>query len=329
MLSIIDIVEERYRVKTKLHKQPCNGKTIFQFGWNSLAKSHESQPLPLENAILRAYVEAIPRLLKNGKATVKVDAYLKILGRNGSSVFSGTKDLNITSTFENWVEMNITAGLNQLWPPATTDRGVEVTLLLSTDCNLSRKLPAQFISPATIPLSQSNRRGRLLSKQPFMVVSLSDEAVKEIVKSQSSNDEAEAQKEIVTIQNNGSTGNGRRKRSVSGCYREDFSVDFSQIGIRYITSPIGYNAMQCKGSCNHNFLTLNSNHGNNHARIMAGSRAVYEHEQKSKTGTTYSTIPKEPCCVPTKYDALPVLEVDGDIKYKVYPSMIVKECGCR
>jgi len=334
----IDIVEERYRVKTKLRKQPCNGKSVFQFGWNSLAKTHESQPLPLEDAIIRAHIEAIPRLLnERGKATVKVDAYIKILGRNGSSIFSSTKDLAVTSTFEDWVEMNITEGLIQLWPPTTTDRGVEVTLFLSTDCSLSRKLPAQFTNPATIPLSQSNRRKRLLSKQPFLVVSLSDETIKEIVKSQSSNEEAEAQEDIVAVQSsrngNGTrnTGNARRKRSTDGCHREDFSVNFAQIGIGYITSPISYNAMQCKGSCNHDFLTINSNLGNNHARIMAGSRAAYELEQRSSTGLRFSTVPKEPCCVPTKYDALPVLEIDTDhsIKYNVYPSMIVKECGCR
>ena len=324
-------MEGRYRPKAVLRKQPCKTRSRFLFGWNSLAQAHANESLPLENAILRAYVEVITRLLNNqGTAEVQVAVYMKRIGRNEAQVYGGTKSVTVTASLTDWVEFNVTEGLSQLWPPTEKDRGLEVTLILTTDCSLSRKVPAQFINPATIPLSQQKRRERLSYRQPFMVISLSDEIVKEIVRGQSVADDA-AEAETVTVQGSGGTSNSRRKREVSGCRMEPYSVNFGEIRISYIQVPASYNAMQCVGSCNHDILTINPHYGNNHAKIMAGSRAVYDIEQRAPSGRPFTTVPQEPCCVPTKYDPLPVIELgpDRSIKYNVYPSMIVKACGCR
>ncbi len=327
-----DILEGRYKRKIKLQKQPYKAMTKFYFGWKSLAEAHPDTPLPLENAILRTYIEVIPRLL-NGRnmATVTMKVFMRALGRNQTAVLSGIQNVTITPEKEDWVEIDVTQGMQQLWPPMKQDRGVEVTVMLSTDCQLCRKLPAQLIDPATIPISQHRRRQRVSAKQSFMVVSLSDEEIKEVVRSQSSEDDAEAQEEVVTVQGSSGASNTREKRSTSACHIEPFSVDFGQIGIAYIHVPASYNAMQCVGSCSHKVLSVSPNRGNNHAKIMAGSKAVYDIEKQRPNGKVFPRIPEDPCCVPTKYDPLPVLEehADKSIEYNIYPSMIVKACGCR
>lgn len=300
-----------------------------------MAQAHAKKQLPVEKSILRAYMGVIPRLLNSqGSAVVNVEAYMKLLGRNDSTkVLAGMHSVTVTSSFSEWVEINVTEGVRKLWPPTVEDTDLEVTLLLTTDCQLSRKVPAAFTNPATISLSHARKRKRLTTLQPFLVVHLSDETIKEIVRNESINtlDEGDMEIDIILDENMSNTGT-RRKRSAQtpGCHIEDFSVNFHKIEIKYIIAPVSYNARTCTGSCDNDFLSRNGRFGNNHAKIMAGARARFEDSQRT---AQFYTEPKGPCCTPTKYSSLTVIErgerEDKTIRYVTYPSMRVEACGCR
>lgn len=336
-ILLIDILQGIYRRKLKGGKR-CTSMNRFLFSWTAMAQEHENKQLPVEKSILRVYMEVIPRLLNSQRsAVVTIEAYMKLSGQNDSmKVLGGEHSVTVTTKFEQWVEINVTGGIRKLWPPTMEEPDLEVTLVLRTDCRLSRKVPAAFTNPATISLSQAKRRKRLSARQPFLVIHLSDETIKEIVRNESINDSTdEGDLETASIQDgNTASGETRGKRfaSVPGCQLENYFVNFSMIEINYIQAPVGYNARQCKGSCDHDFLTVNGRFGNNYAKIMAGTRKVYEIEQQSSIKRhTFSSEPKGPCCVPTKYSSMTMIEMgkDRNLKYTVYPSMVVESCGCR
>lgn len=322
-LYIIDILQGRYRKKHKAGEN-CTSKSNFLFNLKSMALEHSDNQLSVEKSLLRAYMKFNSRWLEEQEpAIVTVEVYMKFLESNDSkNVLAGTHSVPVTAQFSQWVEINVTEGIRTLGLPTVDETNLEVTLILSCQLNTPR-VPAIFINPATIPLSKALRRKKKLLLQPFLLVHLSDERIKAIVRNESIDSSNDV--EIFNMPDGNTTHSGtRKKRDSSGCHIEEFFVNFNHIAIKYIQSPVGYNAKQCSGSCTHDFLSLNGGFGNNHAKIMAGARKLFE-----ISSDQFTTEPKGPCCVPTSYSSMTVIEFDVDLKYRVYPSMVVEACGCR
>ena len=336
MFLSIDILQGRHRRKPKSEEQ-CISTNHFLFSLESIALAHTNKQLPVEKSVLRAYMKFNSRLLATQRLTmVTVEVYMKFSETNDSEkVLAGVHIVPVTAQFSQWVEINVTDGIRMLWPLIAEDSHLEVTLTVGIDCQLNMRVPAIVINPANIPLSKPTRRKKKLPHQPFLVVELSDETIKAIVRNESIGTFSEGDLGMVSINDKNVTNNETRKKrytSTSGCHIEDFSVNFHLIEIKYIQAPMGYNARQCRGLCDHDFLSLNGRFGNNHAKIMAGARKLFEISQTSSSHDyQFNTEPKGPCCVPTRYSSMTVIEMDKDmtIKYTVYPSMIVEACGCR
>ena len=256
--------------------------------------------MPVQRGTLRAYLQTIPRLVRGGQTVpMRVTINASLLNSNSSqSVFAGEHHINVTSASNGWVDLNITQGIQELWPPRKEEHVVEFTLTLSVGCKHYKKVPATFVNPAEIPLKNAKRRERHRVLQPMLLVHLSDMQVKEMVKSGEQQTLPGGEEEIVLSE--GDTQSERRKR---------------------------YNAKRCTGSCSHTMLARRGQAGTNHAKIMASAKAV----SQVYPSVVFRHPPRDPCCVPTKYKSLSLIVTRGEgiIELEVYPAMIVEECGCR
>ena len=328
MLSLFaDMLHKVYRPRPEPPAR-CVTQNRFIFNWRSIADDqhvHE-QGLPVQRAIIRAYLKPISRLLKKDPTPVDIDIRVGLLGEE-SSFKAGTERVEVT-TSTSWLELDVTRGVQSLWPSQTQNYNLEFTINLSVNCKDTKKVPAMFIDPTEIKLSNARRRQRYEPYQPLFLVFFSDAEIKEIVRN-----------ETLPISNpltdysegfpEGNTGE-RERRSTPTCTTGDYPVIFDDLHLNYVIVPHMYNARQCAGSCSHHVLTEHHQLGTNHANIMAGAYNVFS---AGHTGGSVSA-PQEPCCVPTRYSSLAmiVLVPVGDaqtLEYKIYPAMKVEECGCR
>lgn len=304
----------------------------FFFDWASVSESLKHKVLPVGKAILRAYLKVIPRLLNpHSPIPVSVDIYMKRQGSNDTSLGVLARQFQISATAESagWIEMDVSSGVRVLWPVTSDDSRLEITVILRTDCRVSRKVPVIFEDPSTISLHQLRRRQRLYAFQPIFLVYISDEAVKDEVRKEtlaSLNSHKYYNDDVSNLEEE-NRNRQRRQANYQPCRVEDFEVVFGDLNLDYILAPHSYNARQCSGSCSHQTITTNGALANNHAKIMA-SAAVLSQLKPGK----FVKEPKVPCCVPSKYSSMTLIIPNvkqGGIKYVVYSHMIVTECKCR
>lgn len=309
----------------------CSVQNRFIFSWKSLAQDEVETRLPVQKGILRAYLRPISRLLKRDK-TVSVDIEIRVgLSGNNVSIKAGHTRVEV-NTATNWLEMDVTRGVQQLWPPADHNRSLEFNLTLSVNCKKVKKVPGIFIDPTEIELTQLKRRGRYASFQPLFLIFFNDKAVKDLVHNETAallnnslNDDSDL--DTVREQNDPDRVTRGKRATNPPCRSEAFSVIFHELHLYYVAVPFMYNARQCSGSCSHTVLTGQEHLGTNHAKIMASAHLVSTIDPT----VGFHQEPQEPCCVPTRYSSmsLVVVDADGTLEYKVYPDMRVEECGCR
>ena len=291
-------------------------------------ESYQLQPLPLQKATLRAYLDVIPRFLRNGPIDMDVTIKAKLFGVENSSIGAMATVQRVTVDLDSnsWKEFDITESLQHLWPPVSADHEIEVTLELRVDCKQNKKVPGSFVNPATIPLSQKKRRDRHLPLQPLLLVFLSDEEVKRIVKDELRPSEHMERPESDYGDENSTLPRVARSAE-KACSFEDFPINFHGLQLTNVLYPVTYNARRCSGSCSHSTLTDNDLLATNHAKLMASAKIV----SQLKPDVRFTSPPSDPCCVPTKYHpyALLIQPPEGGAEYVVYPSMVVDECGCR
>ena len=114
----------------------------------------------------------------------------------------------------------------------------------------------------------------------------------------------------------------RKKRKYrnrrKGCRKKNMTVDFEQLGWgNWLLSPPRYNAFYCHGHCK---TPLDKyTRPTNHAIIQ------------SMVHSMDNNFVPPACCVPTEFDVLPVLSLDGNdrVVYKLKKGLIAIHCGCR
>ena len=291
--------------------------------------SDEVYKFPFHKSIIRAHLQVIPRLIKSHPITVNITITAKLQNQDSSQyVFAGRDEIDVTAGSNGWVELNVTEGINKLWPlianSTSENVNIEFVIKLQVDCIKTKKVPANFVEPTSIKLTQTKRRQRHTALQALLLVFVSDEENKEIMRQEKeqNNNMADSQEES-RVRTSRSVGS-----STPVCQREDFLVQFSDLQLHYILAPVFYNAYRCSGSCSHEVLSANDHLGTNHAKLMASAKLVNEIPDNN---IVFQKKPRDPCCSPTKYDSLPLLISRGMDSLEVvpYPAMIVSECGCR
>jgi len=220
-----------------------------------------------------------------------------------------------------WLELDLTPAVGNKWKLNMTSSLFKVAIKVES----KEKLPIKFENPA-----MKISKNRAHNTRPYLLLYMNDSNTKLHFD------------ETVTLDQNAFIGainrrhhpkrsmNGARhrlgKRSTDGgCYRHNITIDFKTIGLSYILSPISFNTKICLGLCSFDYLQLNPSKGNNHAQIMA-ALATYPELVPSN-----STTPENPCCVPTKFTGIYLmeLEIDDTIDIKFYDDLVVTDCGCR
>ncbi len=303
----------------------CTVQNRYIFSWGVLTTEESELQLPVQKAIIRAYLKPIRRLLKATPTTVDISIDVQLLGEK-EKYEAGNIQTKVTMS-SSWLELEVTKGVSQLWPPTSDNHDLEFTINLSVDCKDTKKVPAVFIDPTEIELSNAKRRQRYESFQPLFLVFFNDAEIKDIVQNETASIENFDNNFDENIQSKSENIENREKRSSpSPCQPEDYAVFFQELHLHYIILPFMYNARQCHGSCSHYTLTGNHHLGTNHANIMAGAYTVYQNGRQS----SFAQTPKEPCCVPTRYSSrvLTVI-INNTLRNQIYPAMAVEECGCR
>ncbi len=317
------MVNEAYRPKPSAPAK-CTVQNRFIFNWNTLTKEETELRLPVQKAIIRAYLKPIRRLLKSSPTRVDISTEVQLLGES-EKYAAGNEQVEVTMS-SSWLELEVTKGVSKLWPPTTANHDLEFTINLSVDCKDVKKVPAIFIDPTEIELSNIRRRQRYGSFQPLFLVLFNDAEIKESVHNETDAIEGFAESNDEFSQTQSENVGNREKRRASPCRPVDYAIVFHELHLDYIYVPYMYNAGQCSGSCTHDTLTGNHHLGTNHANIMAGAYAVYHDGRQN----SFTQAPKQPCCVPTRYSSRTlVVNIGGSLEYKVYPGMAVEKCGCR
>ena len=279
-------------------------------------------------------MQVITRLIADGEvATVDVAVFMNAFANSSTittahlqnATFTGQQQFDVVSNSSAWQEINITEGLESIWPPSADTPLVEIILRLQVNCDDRKKVPVSFINPAEISLEQMNRRNRYANFQPLMLVFLDNKEVKERLRKEEEQviaDEIAGQESDITRLEE---ERAKRTAYLDGCRLENFTINFADLKLDNILSPHSTNVRMCTGSCSHTFIKLNSKTATNHAKMMASSYALHQLNPDEFQGS------REPCCVPTKYDPLFLLmqHRDQSIELNLYPNFIVKKCGCR
>ena len=228
----------------------------------------------------------------------------------------------------NWVEIDLDPVARKEWIRNLTSSLFKVAV--KVECK--EELPMMIENPA-VKISRSG--GKLQNNTlPYLLLYMNDSNTKfhidetvaidrnPIIHSQRSTSFKEAVNKNPHQQEKRST----EKRSTSGgCYHENITIHFKTLGIHYVLTPRSFVTKMCLGACSFQYLQLNPLQGNNHARIMAALASYPE-----LVGAN-STQPENPCCVPTKYGNIYLLEQEKDftVELKPYYDIVVSECGCR
>ncbi len=297
------------------------------------SNEEKNRSIPVQRGIIRTYMQAIARHLEaEENIVVNITAFVDYYSSNHSAnsselgVFAGHLQVNVSQVTTEWIEVNITEGLQSMWPPRVDNPDISVILKLSVNCDgKRRKVPVMLENPAEIPLEQKARRERNMNVQPLLVVFFSDEVVKEVVKE-------ERKAEVSAEDDSGimmsEEGNSRRKRTIQlECKLHNFTIEFRQIGLYNILTPRSVNIRKCTGSCTLTVIKRNNVEANNHAKLMSSAVVAAAQDSSSWEGNE----PVEPSCVPTRFSSvyLMIQHRQGTLELSLYTEFIAEQCGCR
>lgn len=314
------------------------------FQWSSIVEQIKDDNLTVQRSILRAYTQIINRHIGQN-STVNVNVTVIMVPRTDSNstnssdwsegVLAGEQVLTVGRGDDGWVELNVTEGIQVIWPLMNNYSQVQVIIKAEVDCIQQKKVPFNFINPAEIPLEQENRRTRHLDIQPLLVIFADNMETRALLQ--------EKEEEVSGQSNDGNytfrpfgdmlsygSESARKKRSTSDCSISSYSINFHALGLTNVVAPLQINISKCSGSCAHR-NTINSL-GTNHAKIM---NSIYHREQLAMQidpDAGHEITATLPCCVPTKYDIVYLImnTLDGTATgLKSHNHLAATECGCR
>ena len=320
---IADAAWKGYRNDDSSSEDKCSAFTRFVFGIEDLVFDfQEKKELPLKEGTLRTYLSVTPKLLGESEVVpVQISAKARLLQRNGeggpghgTSVAVGELQLDIDSSSSGWIELDVAEGLRTLWPPKLSDNRLELNVSITVDCKEHDQVPAHFINPASVPLSETERRQQAHKLQPMLVLRLEDAELK---------DKMTAKMEDHKMDRRGANHSTQAHPSTrSRCALQNMTIDFGSIDLSDVfLFPRSYNAKKCEGDCSYYTIRdMDSSSTTFHAVLAAHSFAKYGQKH----------LHKEPCCTPIEYRGLSLVvqRSDGSVCILPYDNMIVTKCGC-
>ena len=329
---------EEYRPKPTGEGGKCGAISRFIFNWELVANITTQT---LNKSIVRPYMQMIARLIEDHETIpVNISVSLRLLHKNmsldpESSVptrLHFVQTIEVTSKSEGWIEFDITPAVQSVWTtPKVKLPIIEVTLRMEVDCVNHRKVPLQFVNPAEVELHKTFRREKFTTLQPLLVVYLEDRLVKEKLYTEKML--ADEEKEMALNGNMIDTNKTatRQKRAASLCGIQSYTVNFTELHLDYIISPLTMEVNRCTGSCSADVIDPHPTIATNHARIKASAKKLYDHRLfKSPNSTMYNYVHENPCCAPVEYESRFItIAFVGSVYQQLFPDVVAKRCGCR
>ena len=268
----------------------------------------ENTPLSIRSGILRAYIQPISRHIKNDE-TVNVALTIKMVPRDGNditnlgdwsnSILAGQQVISVSHDSDGWAELNVTEGVNEIWPLRKNYAEVQVIIIAEVDCIEQKMVPFKFINPAEIPLDKPLRREHYLPFQPFLIINADNEMTKKL------------------LQHTEMSIRSKRQSTPDICSRSSYTVNLTAL-LPIIIQPQEIDIFECSGTCD--YPDIFGTNTTSHANFVALS----QHFSPQPVNTT------SPCCVPTKYDTIEVLTRDDTGLFILeFSDLVATECGCR
>lgn len=324
----------------------CVTYTSYTFSWKALLEDSEEvkKGIPVQKAILRAYLQAISRHFEgNESIVVNISAFVEYHASNRSRISSdffgvsaGEQQVEVNKDTNDAVEVDITEGLHSMWPPTLEETDITVTLRLAVPCTLNldgklRRVPATLANPAEIPTHQVARRERNMNVQPLLVVFFSDEEVKmelkmEVEEEQRSTLPSSDGSIEITEWDAGNASRQARSTSAEPCRLYDFTIEFRKIELFNVIAPQMVNIRKCVGSCTHTDIKQNRVQSNNYAKIMSSATIS---NLTNPLNWVHNT-PVMPSCTPTRFSSIYILlQTREGFRLDLYVGFIAEECGCQ
>lgn len=304
------------RIREVIRGSSCSKSYQFLFNW-----SLEKRQLPPSDAFLRVYMQSHDNHFESNTVAVRVSVKLQVTGSGTDSTTSETDEtwtflriINVERNSSSWLEFNIEELLDQFWDPVSKQAIIVVTLKFDVNnCKRNDEVPMKLLHPIALRLNKASR----WEFQPILLISTDNMDIKRAIANSylPSSITPEDQPK-------------RRKRDAPEhiCQIKNFTVTFSDLGIKLIILPSTLNIRRCMGSCSIYYAPNTQSLTTNHARLMTSATSVYEDGVLSPN----SSPPENPCCSPVSYYPAYLLKgTSGSYWLDFESDIIVKECGCR
>ncbi|XP_029169043.1 protein 60A [Nylanderia fulva] len=243
----------------------------------------------------------------HGSHTITVYRVLKT--ENGTRELQYVDAINVTTSQEGWLTLNVTAALDHWVNNPSGNRGLYISV------HPADRLVHE-LRPEDIGIIEF--RGDP-DYQPFMVGYFKSSGRREAKIRQKRDAKRKKKSETTSwdYRTNPYTDPGTTQYYSRTCRIQTLYVSFRDLQWQdWIIAPDGYDAYYCSGDCN---FPLNAHmNATNHAIVQTLVHLV-----------SPGKVPK-PCCAPTKLSAISVLYFldESNVILKKYKNMVVKSCGC-
>lgn len=332
LISSTDIAKQEFREKPQSNAK-CATYTQYVFQWSSLSNALSEADFDVQSAVLKAYIQIIPRHVGEGEhISVSLSVAMNPGNANDTNLtsgpFAGEQEISVTHGSDQWIDLNVTESIKAVWPLIRSTTEVQVIIKAEVNCVSQKKVPFNFVNPAEIPLDQDKRRERHLDLQPYLVVFADNSITKQQLMQAPPDVVGVGSYDILDIIEE------RMKRSGSPdhCSISNYSVNLHDLGLTYVLAPSRINIYKCSGACSHTVLRRNSHLGTNHAKIMASIDAHLQQPNSENSAFAGLPAPSPPCCVPIEYEVVYLFLQSPDStssEVRGYSNFKATKCGCR
>ena len=299
-----------------------NGVFVFEFDWSSIAKCSHNH---VSKGVIRAHLRSLPAW-RPANATesvaVIVNVSVSILDDDDDVgvVPAGSARVTMVSNYSEWIEIEITAGLEVVWDRCNASVVIVSLRLAREDGDEAESVPAEIISPLAEHRSGETWRD-CVSLQPLLLLYLEDSSLKTRAMLLWAGPAAAAGATL------SDTARSRRAALPGSCGVYDYTVTFSDVGIDFVLVPESLNVGGCSGGCTGSYQrSMPPGTVTNHASVVAAANAIQLNVSSNSVGGKDLAT----CCSPSKYQPVLLLVVNSDniLRVQLFTDMVVSDCGC-
>ena len=285
----------------------------MQIGFNT---NDVPRDFKLVHSTLRIYQQpSCGKFIQNTDTqTATISLYQK--RRDNAGALRILTSLNTTTTYEGWLEFNITRVLNR-WLQQKSGRINELILGITLQMeNAAHDLKSIEILASDLGLIKPDYSEDTIDLQPFAIGYFNGpELIAKIQKLRFKRDLIKRKRKADYYMPTTPT-NMDIYQLPKTCERLNFTLDFKDLNMNnWIIAPEKFEAYFCGGECN--FPLGSKMNATNHAIVQ-----TLMHLKQPN-------LPK-PCCVPTVLGSISILHYlnDDSINLSKYPQSVARECGC-